>query len=434
MLISLVLHPLQHNLPPSSLRASPGLTGAGSTPSLNSPSPNTPAQDKAPVQTQTTGTQPAKRKKLTPEEKEAREKEAAEKKKEKEVREKEASERKKEREEKAAAKAAEVAEKRKKKAEEDKIRAEKAQEKEDKKRKLQEEKEKEERKQPKLKSFFGGPKTPKTVTPVVNLSKEPPQKNSPVVPISRPPVFEYHKLFKPFFIRQHTRLAASATGMDEETREAKSALLDEFISGKRSCESTAGSFNVIEIFTLPGRPTKRGKVHQPVKLIMEAYEKKREVSVDTAAQRAQAKLSNIPMKIISFSQDVRPPYCGTATPNYLEQGHMRNLARKPVGRQLRLEYDYDSEAEWQEGDEEGEDIEDDDEDEELDDEDDMEGFLDDSEDIGPARRLLGQTIEPESSGICFEDNHRKGPNPAVYDQKMEFIMGMIDPSPQNNDI
>jgi chromatin assembly factor 1 subunit A len=114
----------------------------------------------------------------------------------------------------------------------------------------------------------------------------------------------------------------------------------------------------------------------------------------------------------------------TFKPFALGKANMSQLARKPTGRRLPLDYDYDSEAEWQE-EEEGEDLDVDDDEEEMDDEDDMDGFLDDSEDAGLSRRLFANTLEPNSTGICFEDGNQLA-NKVVYEHRMEFIHGKCD--------
>lgn len=448
---------------------SPGLTEDGNsivtqdsspqTPSklgANQPTTNPPSSTNATGEAAIKATPNPKRKRMTEAEKEAQEKEQAEKKKEREEKaaaraadkarqEEEKAERAKDREEKAAARAAEKArqeeekaerakereekreEKRKQKEEEDKAKAQKAQEKEDKKRQAQEAKEKEARKQPKLKSFFGAPSTPKKVAVEEASTRESPQKGSPAAVLSAPPASEYQKLFKPFFVKDNTSMATPATQMDDETREAKSVILDQFISGERAHELPS-EFDATAVLALPMRPSRRGKPHHAVKHIMEeAFRETCMPGADDAnksIQQARARLARIPMKVIAFSQDVRPPYYGTMTlrPYTLGGDHMRKLARRSMGRRLPLEYEYDSEAEWQEDD--GEDIDVDDDESDLDDEDDMEGdgFLDDSEDLGPARRAISNTIEPESSGMCFENHARKGPNPALNQYRMEIIL------------
>lgn len=236
-------------------------------------------------------------------------------------------------------------------------------------------------------------------------------------------------MFQPFYYRaEHTRLAESANKMDEETREVKSKILDEYFSGQRSHEIT--DFDPVKLLELPGRPPKRGCIHHPVRHIMETAYKEMESAQNSGAgeaenimREARRKLAKIPVKVIAFSRDVRPPYYGTATykPFLLGKPNLRSLARKPVGRQLQLDYDYDSEAEWQE--EEGEDVDVDDDEEELDDEDDMDGFLDDTEDAGLSRRIFANTMEPESTGICFEGHHSL--DPIIQEHKMEYIHGKL---------
>lgn len=440
--------PAHDQAPDLSPHGSPALTEGGHSATTHGSSPHTPSK---PV-TQTTNEQnihtsststaqpavaanaPAKRKRLTQAEKEAREKEAAEKKKEREEKAAARAVDQARREDEKAAREKDREEKRKKKEEEDKVKAQKAQEREDKKRqkeeeqrRVQEAKEKEARKQKKLNSFFGAPSTPKKLAADL-LAKGSPEKVSPDAKSLKPAVPEYRKLFKPFFVKENTRLATPATQMDEETRNAKSAILDQFISGERTLEKPTGFFDVVELFALPEKPQPRGRLHHPVKHIMESVYKETENTradgVNKVVKEARERLRKVPMKVISFSQDVRPPYHGTITfkPFVLGKDHMRRLARMSIEKRLPLDYEYDSEGEWQ--DEEGEDLDVDDDEEEIDDEDDMDGFLDDSEDAGPARRLFVNTIEPESSGICFENENRQGPNEAVYPHKMEVIIGM----------
>lgn len=430
-------------LPQSSPQGSPALTdGTSSTPARNSPGPVTPS--KLPPSNLTTSSSdtnaastsqaqnppPAKRKKLTPAEREAKEREAAEKKKEQEEKKKEQDEMKaakaKEKEEKSMQLAKEREEQKQKKAEEAKLKEEK---KEEKKRKIQEEKDKEARKQPKLKSFFGAPTTPKKLKIDEQASKSP-QKGSPAATTST--ANTYTKLFQPFFLKEHTRLAEPATQMDEETRKAKSDTLDSFISGAHALEpAQTGKFDFIEALGFSRRPRQRGKLFQPVKGIMEeVFKDPHESGVSTddanrAVEIAQRKLAKVPVKVISFSQDVRPPYYGTLTwkPHVAGIDSMRKLARRSMDRRLKnLEYDYDSEAEWQE-DEEGEDLDLDDDEEEVDDEDDMDGFLDDSEDVGLARRMVVNAMEPHCSGLRFEDESRRGTTEETYGFKLEMILG-----------
>ncbi|KAI6782391.1 Chromatin assembly factor 1 subunit-like protein [Emericellopsis cladophorae] len=375
----------------------------------------------------------AQRKKLTPAEREARDKEAAEK---KAQRDREAAEKQKKKEEKVR----EAEEKKKQKEEEDrlkaeekeqrdKIKAQKAQEKEDKKRAIEEAKEKEARKQPKLKSFFGGSVASKKASSLPTQGSPNKAATSTMSTVSDAP---YRKLFMPYCAGTHVTMAPTINcRMDGETKETKASILDEYLSGTRSIESRP--FRAAELFQSYGKPTRRGKQQYPVRHIMEAMYKDLGNAGDAGPDGqnktmkvARQKLSQVPLKVIAFSQDVRPPYHGTCTFKQFVLGekHMRGLAKCSTGKLLPLDYDYDSEAEWQE--EEGEDLDGDDEEEELDDEDDMDGFLDDAEDTGPARRLFINTMEPESTGVCFEGMGHQAANPLIHQHKMEMMIESLD--------
>ncbi|KAJ4187189.1 hypothetical protein NW755_007282 [Fusarium falciforme] len=419
----------------STSQATPDLTEAGSsTPTRKSPSPQTPIKSQTllkPVVIASASKSPAnppKRKKLTPAEKEAREKELA---KQKEEREEKAAIRAVEKakaEAEKAAKAKEREEKRREKEEEKKVKDEERKKKEEEKKRKEEEAEKKARQQRTLGSFFKVSNTPKKADDSANAKNGTFRDGSPVKGVSQVSKSEYEKLFKPFFVKDSTTMAPLGPQMDDETRQLKSKILDECIGGQRAEELQKGaSFDPVRLLALPSKPRKRGRLHHPVSHIMEHVYKETEKSdnagadnADKIMREAREKLSKVPMKVIAFSQDVRPPYYGTVTLKTFALGkdNMSQLARKPTRRGLPLDYDYDSEAEWQE--EEGEDLDVDDDEEELDDEDDMEGFLDDSEDAGLSRRLFANTLEPESTGICFE-NGGVVANQVVYEHKMEFM-------------
>lgn len=137
------------------------------------------------------------------------------------------------------------------------------------------------------------------------------------------------------------------------------------------------------------------------------------------------------MKYLQFGEDVRPPYYGTWTKSY-PAALERRLARNTVSRfRQDVNYDYDSEAEWEEP-EEGEDLGSEGEDDlEEEGDDDMDGFLDDEEDSQLKRRMLSGDLEPVSTGLCWEDgqgvsklNDGSGAICTDFkDFKMEFLLG-----------
>ena len=428
-----------------------------STPARNSPSPNpTPTRSpfaSGPRSTQTqdppqpapgTSTQPpTKKRRLTAAEKVAKAEEDARKKQEKEdikkqkaakaedearrkqekeeLKRQKLAEKAKAEQEKAEARAAKQAEKSKRDAEE----AEKRRKKEEEERKAQEEKEKKERSQLRLNKFFTKvpaktPTTPKkgaAATEGANGTEETIHASVPdPSPVKKETKSVYNKMFQPFFVKENVHLAVNVTDLDPETKGVKSRILDEYVTGKRGTDVAVQPFRPTEVFRLVSGPRRRGYIETPVKEIVEQLQ-----TSDSA--RARKALKKVTMKQLCFKQDVRPAYCGTVTRHQHAAGEakMHRLARRPNGRILDLQYDYDSEAEWQD-DEQGEDLDDADDDDEDDGDDDMDGFLDDSEDAGLARRLFNNGGEPESTGICFETGRKQtGGLPKTYMHRLEFI-------------
>ncbi|TPX09862.1 uncharacterized protein E0L32_008884 [Thyridium curvatum] len=467
-------HPMPHLpviVPPQSppAQSSPGsMTDAGSsTPARNSPSPNltptrpqastgTPAQPQqqhlTPSQLQisipaanssqpdaASGQPPAKRKKLTQAEKDEKAKADAAKKQERDQAKAARDAEKARIEAEKKARAEEREKKRKEKEEEDRKKNEekerKRREKEEEERKIQEAKDKKERSQMRLNSFFKtGPSTP------AKKANETLQNGSPVKTPQKAKadeVSEYEKLFQPFFVKDQVSLGRGGFVMDDETKEAKSRILDEHISEKRGLFTTTKftSSSTVDYFHLPSLPPRRGRQYPSVRKIVAAMSdmgtsSMMPVDLTTESHNAQIKmarelLKRVPMKFLSFREDVRPPYCGTVT-SVPPHASLNKLARNPMSKQvLPLNYEYDSEAEWvDDGDGEDVDLLDDD-DEDLDDDEEMGDFLDDENDQGPLRHAFMSGMEPESTGLCWENQKRLGPLPHMYKFRTEFILDTL---------
>ncbi|KAI0135698.1 chromatin assembly factor 1 subunit A-domain-containing protein [Daldinia grandis] len=243
---------------------------------------------------------------------------------------------------------------------------------------------------------------------------------------SKPGKSAYDRVFQPFFVKPDVMLAPQPFEMDDETKDVKSTILDQYIRGERS-EFNPKPFNPAETFNL-AFTRKRGIIPPSVKSIMESLHNeteeagtKTESQTKKLAENAQERLNAITTKYLSFYEDVRPPYFGTVT-TPIEATKLRFISRRPVGKVLPLNYDYDSEAEWVEDD--GEDLDDEDDDDDSHDGDgEMEDFLDDSEDQPTTTRpaFLGEK-EPVSTGICFEDRMRVGPCPTTYKYQLELLL------------
>ncbi len=342
-----------------------------------------------------------------------------------------------EKEEKRLAREAEKAEKDKeKKAKDDEKRR-----KEEEKQRIEEEKKKKERSQPKLNVFF---KKPTTSPTDVGPRKSPSPAPGAVIPSSsisttKSPckfdnVPEYQKRFPPFFVQSNVKVAPfTQFGRDEHALNVLRDTIDSYIHGQRSSEKRR-PFDPVRLFNLSHIDCKpRGKKITPVREIMSQIlgNAKRPIDLTTDSQNVQIKntrnlLRRVPYKILSFAEDVRPPYKGTYTSKPISS--MRRMARNPTRRDLpNVNYDYDSEAEWE--DDDGEDVESDcNDDEEIGDGgEDLEEFLDDAEaESLNARKLVMQgDLEPKFSGLCWEDQKRRGPNVKMYRYLMEIISGEL---------
>ncbi|KAK4670114.1 uncharacterized protein QC763_208810 [Podospora pseudopauciseta] len=417
----------------------PGLTASGSSPpDRETTAPDTPSRPppviltKAPADgPSTASTDPTqktvekrKRTVLSAEEKAAKRAEEEAKKAERE-----AAKQKKAEE---AAKAEELkrqkqAEKEAKKREKEDELAKKKQEKEEKERKKREKEEeaaKKARSQATLTSMFGlKSSTSKKDQPAVKsqsgdatTSTETPTKTQASGQSA------YQRMFKDFYLKEHVKLAPAPVQMDEETREVQTKILDEYINGTRT-HTPSSRFNAMEVLELPFK-VKRGRTFPSVKKIM-AEVSSSESRTSQQANHLQELLNQVPVISIKFSEDVRPPYIGTISdyPNGL--GALKKLARRPIRTDiLPLAYDYDSEAEWQE--EDGEDIESLDDEDDEDEDEDMADFLDDENDVGPSRMVFSGGMEPESSGLCWENRKRGTSEPKMYKLRMEFILDKLE--------
>jgi chromatin assembly factor 1 subunit A len=397
---------------------------------------------------------PAKKAKLTFAEKEARriEKEFKDQQKAEEKARKEA-ERAAHAEEKARKEAEKEAERKKKEEEREAKRAaqeaektakeEKRRKKEEEKQKAEEEKRKKERSQMRLGNFFNIPATARprgasadsrgrsSMSPAPSSALAAASPAASASTPSKPAQTLYEKLFPDFFIQLNVTLAPfSRFERDEEAVESIQKSIDGYIHGSRS-PGTQRFFDAQSLFHLSG-VLPRGRGLMPVRDIMTEFHSgnaSKPIDLTTDSQNSQIKrtgdlLQKIPMKLLHFREDVRPPYRGTYTSRPVTG--MIKLARNPMRRDLpNTDYDYDSEAEWQE-DEDAEDLKSEgDEDEEVDDDEDMDGFLDDENDeTANSRRLVLQgDLEPISTGLCWEDRKKRNTNVKMVPYRMEVILG-----------
>ncbi|KAF4213319.1 hypothetical protein CNMCM8980_010251 [Aspergillus fumigatiaffinis] len=369
-------------------------------------------QPSTPTKNANTATPSAKKRKLSPASKEAKqqEKETKERQKLEEKAKKEEEKRIKEEERKK--REAEREEERKRKEEKKRLKEEEKAAKEEEKRKKEEEKLKKERAQTKLNAFFAKPKPPAQASD--DTSSDPPK-----VPIidgasnltsqnPTPPLSDYQREFPDFFLQSHTRIAPPHRfERDPEALSHMQERVDACLQSYRNGSAEPLSFRPSELFRIMPYNRRCGRQAASVKEILLKMQSLNEQSDTDSARRAQELLRRIKMKSLKFGEDVRPPYQGTFTKT-LPESAASKLMRNPFHRGLPdINYDYDSEAEWEEP-EEGEDLDSEEEEEGSEEgDDDMDGFLDDDEDnLEGKRRLIVGDLEPLSTGLRWQGEGR----------------------------
>ncbi|KAF2021164.1 hypothetical protein BU24DRAFT_446244 [Aaosphaeria arxii CBS 175.79] len=446
--------------PPSEAPSTP-LTDLSTVPSpspAKTPSAATPVHS-APNLSATQ--QPAKRRKLTTQEKEDQRLE-------KEAKDKARAEKKTQREAEDKAKADIKAQKDEQKRLKDEEKRKKNEEREEKKRakeleqqQKEEEKRKKERSQMKLNAFFVKPKSglEKSVSTMVDTVRSTDSETvSPVPDVEltdanttcaspQKSKSDYERTFLPFQLHSHSILAPYNRFQElqpkdrEQTLSAQNRFANMFVQGK----DLLGNSSVESFTSQFGSRRKRGLQTPSISELVDQINGSRVPSVvdltkerDTSPKNPLDLLKQIPMKYLHFQEDVRPPYYGTFTRDVTAEEGAR-LSRNPLSRTLNeIEYDYDSEAEWEEP-EEGEDLDSEGDDEMSEDgDDDMEGFLDDEDDAQVKRRLISGDQAPVSTGLCWEDvegvSRLNDGSGAISTEFKDFRMGfLLEPQPTSID-
>ena len=233
---------------------------------------------------------------------------------------------------------------------------------------------------------------------------------------------DYEKTFPPFFIHPHTTIAPVIRHPLDPSSAVKD--FEEDLKAIAATRHTAEALDTFrkETLTIFGKGLKPRKLDadQPsVKHLRSRIEgfltanSMDLTSSSTSVTRSLEVLQSLPMKYLKYREDVRPPWIGTYTKTPQSKKDLVRLCRNPFTRALpEVNYDYDSEAEWEEGGE-GEELGPGSEDEEdgNEDEGDMDGFLDDEEAEGmPKRKKLLGDMEPIYTSMHWESSNRKDQN------------------------
>jgi chromatin assembly factor 1 subunit A len=253
-------------------------------------------------------------------------------------------------------------------------------------------------------------------------------------PTMKPTNPEYEKLFPPFFVHPNTelapanRLSSCKADPDVITALSNASLIDTW--------SKTAPDNLQRVHdTFKFRPRVKGSSQKPkpVRSIIDQIQGSSNAPIDLTGDHPplhlESLLDGVSLKVFSFHDDVRPGYHGTYTRPVSPRSKL-SLCRHPSARKLPgTDYDYDSEAEWEPPDEGDDDVDAvDEESGSEEDEEDMEDFLDDEEDIGKRRLIVGN-MDPVCSGLCWQGEAEKRLEVANHfnmkDLEMEIISGLL---------
>ncbi|KAE8348722.1 chromatin assembly factor 1 subunit A-domain-containing protein [Aspergillus coremiiformis] len=296
--------------------------------------------------------------------------------------------------------------------------------KEEEKRKREEEKLKKERAQPTLNAFFAKPK-PLVQPSVATVARSPKESGCDGAANESPreanAASDYQRAFPSFFLQSHTKVAPPHRfGRDSEALRIMRENVDVYLKSPSSSEDSI-VFRPLEIFNMIPYRRRRGRLPASVReILLQMQTLNDQAGTSEATQRQQCLLKKVRMKSLKFGEDVRPPYQGTYS-KQLPGSSASKMMRNPFHRGLPdTNYDYDSEAEWEEP-EEGEELDSEEEEEMSDDgDDDMDGFLDDDDDqlVDGKRRLIVGDLEPVCTGIQWHD---QGVDPEFKAYKIQTI-------------
>ena len=236
---------------------------------------------------------------------------------------------------------------------------------------------------------------------------------------AKPVVSDYRKHFLPFDLQSHTVLAPlrhtdrSLDDNDKALASFETELHDPTLQEKYDLGLISSYAGIKETLPAEQRGYENGKFLSARQIVEQIHGSSSQQPIDLTHDRSSQNpvdlLQSLPLRYLHFAEDVRPPYFGTYT-KIRSSSSSRRLSRNPFARErVDTNYDYDSEAEWEEP-EEGEDLlnDEDDEAESNSDPDEMDEFLDDEHDeVRNKRKLITGDLLPVSTGLCWQDEKQK---------------------------
>ncbi|KAI5203349.1 hypothetical protein E4T39_04251 [Aureobasidium subglaciale] len=274
--------------------------------------------------------------------------------------------------------------------------------------------------QPKIASFFKMPssqKSPATPTLAQPSPAGQDSTSSQVVdvdasvtsptPRRSPRESDYRKMFLPFQLKAHTKCAPVVSRIPNDEHASSQQEMDKVLQHIPTTTTTPTS--ALKSLFLKENTQSRGLWQPTAREVIESLQGSSQIPIDLTDEsgehyRPRDLLDSLIVRHLHFGEDVRPAYYGTYSRTKVSPTNAAKLRRNPFSK-LRedTDYDYDSEAEWEEP-EEGEDIgsEGEDDEESVGDAEEMDEFLDDDA-ADHKRHMITGDLKPVSTGLCWED-------------------------------
>lgn len=251
---------------------------------------------------------------------------------------------------------------------------------------------------------------------------------------STPQKSDYQKYFLSFELPSHATCAPYSVLRTSEEAAASQLKVDALLEQLSNNAPVSAQVSSITTFFTANKNASRGLWQPNAREVVDSLNGSSQNPIDLTDDAGrnygpEHLLSAVTMRHLHFAEDVRPPYFGSYTKRMSPRSSVK-LRRQPCSRVRKdTNYDYDSEAEWEEP-EEGEDIlsEGEDDEESVGSAGEMDGFLDDEEVADGRRRLITGDLKPISTGICWHDpltksglKHDHSLN--LDDMNIEFLLG-----------
>ena len=217
----------------------------------------------------------------------------------------------------------------------------------------------------------------------------------------------YEKIFPPFFVHPNTELAPPSR-LPSCKADPDVAIAISEPTSVQTWSNTApdNSQHLRDTFRFRPRVKRSSQKPKSVRSLVDQIQGSSTAPInltgDDPPLHLESLLDSVSLKVFSFHEDVRPGYRGTYTRPVSPKSKL-SLCRQPSARKLPdTDYDYDSEAEWEPPDEGDDDVDAvDEESGSEEEEEDMEDFLDDEDDVGKRRLIVGN-MDPVCSGLCWQ--------------------------------